>query len=275
MRIARFIAGAAMIASAFAMPAFAGEPGSSLKPIYTPPPTYSHTPPPAPTYAPAPTQSYSKSYSHSSTTSADVRNQQQYNRLVATPPPPPRVVYRQVQPTTTYTRPTTTYHPPAQPTCGYATTTCRTPAPHPAPPPPPPPPVSNCHYQAAPQGYPCGPQYQPPAYIGLDTCGDDVIKRLSNTRDGQRRYSVCYSDLKHLTEYDRNMILLERMEKAADKACRDHRSISYGLSARRDCEEESLEQSVYDAPVRGLVEAYNIKYNKRSPKVHVGKPQYY
>ena len=163
--------------------------------------------------------------------------------------------------TTTYTAPrpttTTTYHrPPANP-C-YQPNPCGTTYTRPARPryvPPPAPPVHH-------------------GYLGFYDCGNDVIKRLKDGRNDEKRYSVCYSDLKHLPVYKRNEILVDRIELAARRACDDRSFALYNLRAERKCRTEAETDAVYSANLPGLVEYYFAKNGKRIPRVNVGDPIY-
>ena len=286
-----------------AAPALAGEGGkTALKPIYQPPVKQQVT-----------TQSYSSTSYTTSHTVNDGRttylNQQENSRLLASPPPPPRTVVYQSGPTcgTTYTYSQgsvcgTAAPRPAPAPCGSPCYTqapaprpmpaptpvaapcyspCYTAAPAPRPMPAPPAPCYNpCYNQQQPVTYvpapPPPPQAPyPPTWVHVESCGDKIIDRISDTRDGQRRYEVCFSDLLHLSDIDRNAILLDRIDIATGKACRDTSSVLYSIRSKRNCEEDTMERAVYEANVPGLVEAYNRKTGKRTPTVDVGRPIYY
>ena len=132
---------------------------------------------------------------------------------------------------------------------------CGAPVVHYAPPPPPPAPA-------------------PQPWVNFVDCGDSVIRRLPNTRDGERSYEVCYSDLMHYSAYERNSELIERIETAAQRACRDSSSALYSLRASRNCRSEATEVAVYSADVPGLVEFYLAREGRPIPNVHVGDPIY-
>lgn len=276
--VSRIVA-AAVLLTACAGPAFAGEPGKTkLQPLYGHPQTKVEVQ----------KHSYVQQGGHSytyTTSKSDALNLKEYKRLQDNPPPQPKIVYRAVTPQPYHSNTHTTYtytQPPV--TCGDFYSYTHTAAGCVAPPPPPPPQPYRC-VQPHTNGYtgqPCGTHYtkyapepiqpqHPPVYMKVESCGDKVIRRLKNTPEGQRQYSVCYSDLLHLPESQLNMALLDRMETASGKACRDI-SRSYSLSAKRNCVEDTLVNAVYEANLPGLVDAYYIRTGKLRPKVHVGQP---
>lgn len=280
MTSAKPMIGAALTLFALSFPAFAGEPGPGLKP-YAPKPKPHHVQ----TYEP--TTSYSSSYSSSygsssSSYATSELNRQSAERLAANPPRttsystsyssgysqnvPPKYTYSQ-QPT--YVQPAPTYYPAPTPNCGYQPTVCPTgPAPvyHPAP-----------TYQPAPAPYPTG--YQPAPYghnwLNVDPCGDKTIRRLKDTRKGERRYEVCYADLMQLSAYERNERLLDRIELASKKACRDTSFAFYARRASRKCESEATEDAAYNVRIAGFADFYRAKMGIRRPDIHVGAPIYY
>lgn len=255
--------------------AHAGEPGKkTLKRIYSAP-TY-HEPAPQTYYEPEPT--------YSQPGESDYRNQSELDRLNSIPAPKPTVRQVYTQPRTTYHAPKPTYHAP-KPTYHPPKPTYHAPKPTyhaPAPtyhPPKPQPPISHCgqqpsgHYgHGAPTCSVAVPHH--PEWVPVKHC-EKEIRRIKSTKDGRRRYEVCFSDLMHLPEHKRNYELLERMETAAKRVCRNSTS-SFGTRYYRSCREESLEESVlHAAHVPGLVEAYYYKTGKKKPQVKVGKPIYY
>lgn len=284
MKSTRVILGALAAFAAFSLPAFAGEPGPYLKPYHPPVKTTTSS------------SSYSTSYSHSSSSYATSDlNRQAYDDLSRRQATAPKYVYTRPAPqpvnpcyqpnpcaapqttyttgavTRTYTQtPTTTYRAPApvnpcyQPNpCGTRTQTYTQPTPAYVPPPayaPPPPYI---------------PPPAPPQWLAVNDCGHKVIRRLKDGRDGERRYEVCYSDLNHLSAYDRNSTLLERIELASRKACDDHGFSFYSRRGERKCRTDSTEDAIYAANVPGLVEFYYAKTGKRRPNVQVGAPIYY
>lgn len=199
-----------------------------------------------PTYAPAPTYRQTTTYSYQSAP----------NCTVSAPQPAP------VQ---------TIARPCAVPTCQVSA--------------PPPRPVQvaprPCAVPYAQTGYvqqqtyatTC-PVYAEPAAIQVSTCDGKIIEKMKDTRDGRKRYAVCYADLTHMSEVERNLILLERMEIAAEKACDERSSALYTIRAQRACEAEAVEAAVYDAHLPGLVDAWYSKTGKAQPKVTVGQPIY-
>lgn len=261
---------------AFAGSAQAGEPGRTLKPIYQP--GHSASSSHSQSYASSSGSAYSHAYASSGPNAADVRNQYELNRLASIPPSQQRVIYTQPSSPVQHYQPAPTYRP-APNNCnvqgGYP---CGHTGPvyHPAPQPPAqqpcpqyPQPGTVCHG---------GPNFHPgypPVFLDVKPCGDKIIKRISDTRDGQRRYSVCYADLNHLAPPDRNRILLDRMNDAAKKACRDASSVLYSLRAKKDCQEDTLEAAVFEANLPGLVDTYFAVTGKRHPTVRVGDPIYY
>ncbi len=189
------------------------------KPVYSAPLLHPSQPQPDPkVFAPVHPQAAHRP-AHHPVTSTQALNRQSLQQVISTPPPPGRVVYVEVPQAQPVYRPQPVYH-----------------APQPQQPP--------VRIVEAPRVYaaPC----------------DKTIDRLRDTRDGERRYSVCYSDLLGFTEFDRNRILVERIERAADRAC-DVNSSSilsrYGR-AERACEREAVEEAVLAANVPGLGEYY-------------------
>ena len=294
MKLVWKLLSAGLALSAFALPGYADAPGKKLQPIYAPP-----APKPAPvqsrTYTTPPTTTYV--YKSTAPTQSDIRNQAEARRIVNTQQQQ-KVIYRQTvsQPhpaQTTYRHVTTqvplcpTYSHNTQSTYTVrhapAPTHCAVPAPQPRPvvhhaPQPQPHHPCPAHGQTNHSHHTCpvhAPQQQVVyAPIPVETCHGKIIERLSNTRDGRKQYSVCYSDLTHLPPQDFSWALLERMERAADKACDQSSSVLYSIRAERECREETLERSVYETNMPVVVDAYLIKTGKRQPKVRVGDPIY-
>lgn len=285
MKTSRSLFGAIAALAALSLPAFAGEPGPYFKP-YSPP---------------VKTTTSSSSYSYSSaqsSTSYETRNLnlQSYDQLSRTQSVAPKYSYTRPAPVNPCYQP----NPCAVPTTSYnTTTTTRTYVAPPAPvyrPAPTPAPVVNPCYQPNPCGTvtrtyvapaPHQPTYvapPPPVYthpappvqwLAVDDCGHKVIRRLKDGRDGERRYEVCYSDLRQLSAYDRNTTLLERIELAAKRACDDTGFSFYSRRGERSCRNDATEDAVFAANVPGLVEFYYAKTGKRRPNVEVGAPIYY
>ena len=280
MSSARLFLKAAMALAALSLPAFAGEPGPYLK-AYTPPVA---KPAPAP----------QTTYNYSDDAATRQLNQQAYHSI--RPLPAPKYTYTRTAPaapcgyTTTvntgcgysYRAPTTTYTttttrryvaPPTTRTVTtggcYTQTVCPSPAPPVAPAPVAPAPVYHPH---PPQPvYPPAPQH----WIAFQDCGKNTIRRLPDGRDDEKRYEVCYSDLRRLTDYDRDVVLLDRIETAARRACDD---ASFSFSSRRSerkCRSESTEEAVLSTGLPTLIDYYFVKQGKRRPNVKVGPPIYY
>ena len=268
MKLVSKVVGAAILLAAFAAPGYAGEPGKTkLEPLYD----YSHK------YE---KKTYVKKdgYTYSYTTSkADELNLKEYKRLKEAPKPQPKVVYYTTEPKQTqtyvYTEQKVYQQPPV--TCGdyykyQQTSTCVAPEPKkvitygcvPTEP--------KCVHHQKVEAMPVAP-VKPPVHMVVQNC-DKVITRLKDTSDGQRRYSVCYSDLMHLSQKQRNTVLLDRMEKASVKACRDISMTLYSLRAKKDCAEDTMVAAVYEANLPGLVDAYYISTGKGRPTVKVGDP---
>ena len=271
MRTASKVLGAIFLVAAIAGHASAGEPGkTTLKPLYD------HSK----TKIEYKKQTSTNTYNYS-TTQSDQLNLQEYKRLKNAPSPNTVVYYTTT--TTTYQPQETQKHyvytePKTVVTCGdyykyqHATAGCVLPSP---PPPPPQPEVKGCVHTNNVK-HDCSDHHhahnKPPVYMKVESCGDKVIRRLSNTPSGERQYSVCYSDLNHLPEFKRNMALLDRMEQASVKACRDVSMTLYSLRAKTNCKNDTLANAVYEAKVPGLVDAYYVRTGKVRPKVHVGQP---
>ena len=113
-----------------------------------------------------------------------------------------------------------------------------------------------------------------PVALAVESCADDIIERISDTRDGRKRYSVCYSDLNTMPLQERNLVLIKRMEEASERACDASSSVLYSIRAQRECEEETLQASVYEADLPGLVQAYHQVTGTYRPNVEVGRPIY-
>lgn len=273
-----------LTAAALSVAAHAGEPGKGLKPQPIAPvqKQVTKTVPPAPVYI----------QRSDATTQLNLSEER---RLVTTAPPPGRIVYKRtyVEPRYTYTRQvssTCATDCVVQQPCQQTYSVCPTYAPAPQASPCVPPKVVR--YSARPQPTPCAgygypyqpapqpaPIAQPPVYHPIarpvETCGADIIERLSDTRDGRRQYSVCYSDINGYPVEERNLILLKRIEEASERACREATSsVLYSLRARRDCEEETTEEAVFASNVPGLVRTYNVANGKYIPNVDVGRPIY-
>lgn len=286
---------AGLALSALALPVYADAPGKTLQPIYAPP---------APKPAPAPALVQSRTYTTQPTTTyvyrsttpsqSDIRNQAEARRIVTTQQQH-TVIYRHVAPQPQPVQPTYRYvttQVPVCPTYSYQTRTtytvrhapapthCAVPAPQPRPVHPAPQPHHPCpaHGQTGYSKHTC-PVHAPKQItyvpIPVETCEGKIIERMSDTRDGRKQYSVCYSDLTHLPPQDFSWALLERMERASDKACEQSSSVLYSIRAERECREETLERSVYETKMPLVINAYLVKTGKRQPKVHVGDPIYH
>lgn len=296
MKLVLKLATACIAAATLAASAHADAAGKNLKPLYTAP-TSKPAPVKTTTYRPTTTTS-TTTYRYTSPTTttriSDALNRAETQRLISSPPPPPRVIYKQVAPQTVqrYTAPQ------PRPVQRYAQPSCPTyvqPAPHPMPAhcpvmakparpaPVAPPPCYDGHGNMLysntqtcpvhPQGAAYGPQ-NGYGYVQVNTCHGQTIERMDDTRDGRKRYSVCYADLTHLPSHDFHTKLLDRMERASDKACGRTTSVLYSIRAKRDCEEETLERSVYEAGMPGLIDTYYARTGKRRPNVSVGAPIY-
>ena len=297
MRAVKIICSAVLAMTAVSLPALAGEPGPNFHPAPAPQPA------PAPhghgyhqpehgwghsqgsgtntrdlniqsmhsihTVQPAPAATYSYSSGHASGYSSASSSSYSYSSA----------------PTRTYTTTTSGCYTPnpcashhAAPTRTTTTTRtyvrsvpsatpCYTPNPCAAPPAP-----AVVYHQPAPAPQPA-PQIVRYDWLAIEQCRENTIRRLSTSRDGERSYAVCYADLMHLSDYDRNSELLERIETASRRACRDQGiSAFYSSRARRECRDEATEDAVYAANLPGLVDLYNHREGNYTPNVNVGRP---
>ena len=78
-----------------------------------------------------------------------------------------------------------------------------------------------------------------------------------------------------LTAYERNERLLERIEKASKKACRDSSFSFYSRRYENKCQDEATEDAAYNVRIAGFAEFYRAKKGIRRPDIHVGAPIYY
>ena len=95
-----------------------------------------------------------------------------------------------------------------------------------------------------------------------------AIRRLGEDRDGRKRYEVCFSDLQpvHGTRVEQ---LYDRIETAARRACRGQ--AGYGAWSRRDdCEDQAVEEAVYDTGLLPLATYHANVTGQRIPNVKVG-----
>lgn len=295
----KMIFSAALTMAVCSLPALAGEPGTGF---------YSQSGP-APAAAPHPHHGGDCCRTHhEADATRDLNIQSLHTIRTVQPTPVVTTRYYSAPPATTSgcytpnpcaTTHATVTHPPVTTTTRTVTRVYRT-APQPvvtysAPPSPPPAPVATpCYvpnpcaaapapvvtYQQLPAHPPVPvpyPTHQVERYdwLAMEQCREDTIRRLPNTRDGDRQYSVCYSDLMHLSAYDRNVELLDRIETASRRACRDQGISSfYSSRARRSCQEDATEDAVYSANLPGLVDLYNYREHGYTPNVEVGRPIY-
>ena len=299
MRAVKLICSAVLAMTAVSLPAMAGEPGPNFHPA------------PAPQPAPAPHgHSYHQSqhgWGHSQgsgTNTRDLNLQSMHSIHTVQPAPVTTYSYSSGHassssyssasssshsysstPTRTYTtttsgcytpNPCASHHaPPTRTTTTTRTyvrsvptaTPCYTPNPCAAPPAP-----AVVYHQPAPAPQP-EPQIVRYDWLAIEQCRENTIRRLSTSRDGERSYAVCYADLMHLSDYERNSELLERIETASRRACRDQGISSfYSSRARRECRDEATEDAVYAANLPGLVDLYNHREGNYTPNVNVGRP---
>lgn len=112
------------------------------------------------------------------------------------------------------------------------------------------------------------PVYTPPARVAAvhrATC-DDAYTRLPDTRDGRRRYEVCYGDLTPVTGATADDIYA-RISNAARKACRGGSSL---FGADRSCRRDAIYRAVVDVNLPALDEYYRGKTGRYVPRVTVG-----
>lgn len=260
------------------LPALAGQPGPYLKAPTTTYQTYKPAPAPKTTYSEDHVtrdlnhQSYERLRHKQATTpkyqyvqQAPVRHNPCYQpnpcagqRIVTHTAPPTHTVR-----TTTPTVTRRVVHPAPTNPC-YQPNPCATTYHRPvAVPPPPPRPIAP----------PPPPRHD---WLAYNDCGGKTIRRLKDGRNDERRYEVCFSDLNYAAPHDRNVALLERIELASKKACRDTSFSSlYYMRAQRECRSEATEDAVFSANVPGLVDYYYAKNGKRRPNVVVHDPVMY
>ncbi|MEM8616061.1 MAG: UrcA family protein [Pseudomonadota bacterium] len=94
----------------------------------------------------------------------------------------------------------------------------------------------------------------------------DKISRLSDTKDGRKRYEVCYSDLKPITSATADD-LYGRIRLAARRACGRSGALS---GANRSCQRSAIRDAVVEVNRPALDAIYASKTGKRVPRVKVG-----
>ncbi len=174
-------------------------------------------------------------------------------------------VYRSGQPSSS--RPCS-YYAPASNVTTYASGCAHTHAPQ----------RTTMYLEAEPQlaGAPHHPAHyapQGPAYDHVPVVGvragycDRKVEKISDDRDGQKRYEVCYADLQPVNG-GRIETLYSRIETAARRACGG--SAGYGAYRRTgDCRDQAVEVAVYDTGLQSLVN-YHVAKKGGRPRVIVG-----
>ena len=296
MRAVKLICSAVLAISTLSLPALAGEPGPNFRPAPTP----------APAPAPAPHTYYQSSsdWGHSSSSGNTTRdlNLQSMHSIRTVQPAPSGYSYSSSSAgsysSSSYSSASSSsYSYSSTPTRTYTTTSsgCYTPDPcttHRAPttttttrtyvrpatssPCYQPNPCDGApvvHYQPAPAPAPApAPHTTRYDWLAIEECRENTVRRLPRTRDGERQYEVCYADLMHMSDYERNSELLERIETASRRACRDGLNALYSRRATRSCREEATLDAVYAANLPGLVDLYNHREGRYVPNVNVGRP---
>jgi UrcA family protein len=97
------------------------------------------------------------------------------------------------------------------------------------------------------------------------TC-DEAYTRLNDTRDGRKRYEVCYADLTPVTIATADDIY-GRIADAARKACRGGSSL---FSMDRSCRRDAIYRAVVDVNLPALDSYYANKSGRYVPRVTVG-----
>lgn len=112
------------------------------------------------------------------------------------------------------------------------------------------------------------PIYTPPprvAAVMRPTC-DQAYTRLNDTRDGRKRYEVCYADLTPVTIATADNIY-DRISSAARKACRGGTSL---FGNDRSCRRDAIYRAVVDVNLPALDSYYANKTGRHVPRVTVG-----
>ena len=112
------------------------------------------------------------------------------------------------------------------------------------------------------------PIYTPPprvAAVRRATC-DAAYTRLNDTRDGRKRYEVCYADLTPVTLATADDIY-GRISSAARKACRGGSSL---FGNNRSCRRDAIYRAVVDVNLPALDSYYTNKTGRYVPRVTVG-----
>ncbi|WP_084420395.1 hypothetical protein [Henriciella litoralis] len=94
------------------------------------------------------------------------------------------------------------------------------------------------------------------------------ITRIGKDRKGRQQYEVCYADLRPV-EGPAVEELYDRIERAADRACRDNSGYAM-FSRRNDCEDQAVDRAVYDTGIASLQRYHNIRTGRGRPRVTVG-----
>lgn len=113
------------------------------------------------------------------------------------------------------------------------------------------------------------PIYTPPprvAAVRRATC-DEAYTRLNDTRDGRKRYEVCYADLTPVTGATADDIY-GRISTAARKACRGGSSL---FGNDRKCRRDAIYRAVMDVNLPALDSYYAKKTGRYVPRVTVGR----
>jgi len=112
------------------------------------------------------------------------------------------------------------------------------------------------------------PIYTPPprvAAVRRATC-NEAYTRLNDTRDGRKRYEVCYADLTPVTVATADDIY-SRISSAARKACRGGTSL---FGNNRSCRRDAIYRAVVDVNLPALDSYYAKKSGRYVPRVTVG-----
>lgn len=113
--------------------------------------------------------------------------------------------------------------------------------------------------------------HQPAVAPAYRRC-DPTLQRLRNTRDGARRFEVCFADLTPLG-FSGAEALYNRIQTAARRACRNTSSFSL-ISNSRSCRRDAIKQAVIDVNSPSLDTVYAERTGRSIPRVRVGRPIY-